>query len=115
MSCTYLIYMWGICSIIMFSSVDIPLIKTYGEFKDYNKWLRKSVLPLEHIKIISVFYSTDTISILNLDSGKEYTFDLNDFIYDFIVSRKLVIQSNISILRKYDFAELYMRTHPLIF
>ena len=99
----------------MFSSVDIPLIKTYDEFKDYNKWLRKSVLPLEHIKIISVFYSTDTISILNLDSGKEYTFDLNDFIYDFIVSRKLVIQSNISILRKYDFAELYMRTHPLIF
>ena len=99
----------------MFNSVDIPLIKEFAEFKNYNNWLKKSEQSLEHIKIISVSYSANTISILSLDSGEERAFDLNDFIYDFIVSRNLVIQRNISMLSKYDFAELYMRTHPFVF
>ena len=85
---------------------SLPMIKNYEDLVAFNNYLLESScsLNIESVSIVNNFI------VINGE-----TFNLDNFIYNYVISASNHLKGNIYRLKKYDFSKLILRTHPDIF
>jgi len=89
-----------------------PILRDYDDFKDFNNALKEmscvtGVEPLV-IRINSISYTENYVSIQYLNSGVKETLSIDDFVYHFITCQQAIIQGGLARLQQYDFRKLYV-------